>query len=192
MSTIKVPVTIVYGGGSSPAMNIFHGRTDANAGAVTLDGEVQEMIDALQDFYEGIKTAYGAGTTITIGEGTIVDPYGSPTYANITPRIVQGTRPGGVEPALLAVTVTWRTTAATKSGRGRTFLGPFGVDVAQSDGTVNDTELEKMRTAAMDLVAASSGVNLWALGVYSTKDGVLRDFTTSNVRDVFSTMRSRR
>lgn len=192
MSTVKIPVTIVYGGGSSPAMNIWHCRTDADAGAVTLNAEVQEVVDALEDFYTAIKSCYGSGTTITIGETPIVDPYGSPTYAAVTPAVVQGSRPGGVEPALLAVTVTWRTTAATKSGRGRTFLGPFGVGVADSDGSVADTELGLMRSAASALVSASQGPNLWALGVYSAKENLLRDFTSYAVRDQFATMRSRR
>jgi hypothetical protein len=192
VSTIKVPVTIVYGGGSSPALNIWHGRMDADPPGTGVDGQVQDIIDALETFYTTIKSSYASGTNITIGEGTIIDPYGSPTYANPTPAVVTGTKPGGVEPALLAVTATWYTTSATKSGRGRTFLGPFGVDVAASDGTVAPTDLDNMRSAAAALVAASQGLNSWELGVYSPTQNLFRGFTAFAVRDRFAVMRSRR
>lgn len=190
MAIIRVPVVISNPVLPDPAMNILHIRT------ITDDpdsGVIDSALDAIFDFYDSLKAHYPSGTTIRLGEGMIKDPLGSPSYVPDDPReIASGTTTDPL-PALLAVVVSWRTTSATRSGRGRTFVGPLHIDSLQSDGTPEALTLTAIRDAANALVAeSSSSLNGWAFGVLSTKTGVFRDVTGNKVADRFSYLSSRR
>jgi hypothetical protein len=93
---------------------------------------------------------------------------------------------------LLAVVISWRTTSASRSGRGRTFLGPMGIQSLQSDGTPAAGLISAVRTAAQTLVDAQGNVDGTSLGVLSVKQGLLRDFTGSTVHDKWAYLSSRR
>lgn len=186
MPTVKIPVKIAYTGAGGPGVNVFNGRVG------DVDTDLPDLLAALATFYENLKSIWMTSTTITIGESMILDPYGSPTYIDDDVTVITGTANTNALSPLLAICVSWRTVAASRSGRGRTFLGPLGAQASGPDGTLNDTVLGSVRSEAQTLVSASQATNGWALGVYSTKDALLRDWVGSSVKDQFSYLSSRR
>lgn len=188
MPTFRIPARIEYPGEGSPGYNVWHART--------LNGtaNLADILDALELFYTSCSPAFPTTQTITIGEGMIQDPYGAPTYVEDDSRTVVGLDGSGQLSPLLCINLAWRTTAATRSGHGRTFLGPWAFGVTQTNGTPVDAVLEVIRSASTTLLNASlAGAGQgWSLGVYSVKDGVLRDFTGVTVRDRFTYLSSRR
>lgn len=185
MATYKVPVSITHPGLGGVAYNVFHLRCED-------DGDLGDAMGALVDFYEACAGMYPDNTNVLVGDGVIKDPYGSPTYASFTPVLVESTGIAAQSPQLLAMVVSWRTTAATRSGRGRTFIGPLNTNCWEADGTPATAYLAGLVGAAQDLVDASTGLGGWAFGVYSHKDSVLRDFIGSGVKDRASFLSSRR
>lgn len=192
MSIFRVPVTITTPGiPGGPYMNVWNCRTVT--GPPGDSGDLANALDALEDFYRGVKDYFPNLTEVRFGEGMIRDPLGSPEYQDDDPRVLlTGGVAGGSATALLAIVVGWRTTSASRSGRGRTFVGPFSVSATAADGTPNDQVVNGVRLAAEGLVSASTGPGGWSFGVLSTQQGILRDFTGSSVRDRWSFLSSRR
>jgi hypothetical protein len=189
MPIVRVPVRIDYPVEGGPGANILHVRTtDSNQET----WELPSALNALATFYQEIAENYPSGTTITIGEGMVVDPTTAPAYVDDDVKIINGSGGAPPAPALLSLCVSWRTSSATRSGRGRTFLGPIHKDALDSTGTVEVSVLNRTRAAVNGLVADSQTLNGWSLGVLSTKQGVLRDVTGGTVRDRFAYLSSRR
>jgi hypothetical protein len=172
-------------------MNVLHVRTGGVGGAAEADN-LGEALTAITAFYTALKNTYAYGTRITIGEGMVKDPLGSPEYVDDDARILTADGVAGSAPVLLALVASWRTTSATRSGHGRTFLGPLAPDFLQTDGTPNNNFVNTFRNAANNLVADSQSANGWAFGVLSTKQGIFRDVTGVTIRDRFSYLSSRR
>lgn len=183
---VKLEGTTTPGG---PWMNVMHVRLVDD----TETGELDSALNALQQFYESVRGFIPNTVSITLGEGMIRDPLGSPEYVNDDRRVLQGGAAEGQHlSALLAVTVSWRTSSATRSGRGRTFVGPLGWSAQEGDGTPSAGVIAAINAAANGLVSDSSGTNGWAFGVLSTKQGLFRDVTGHSVRDRFAFLSSRR
>jgi hypothetical protein len=190
MATFRVPVRISHAGGGGDAYNIMHFRTIGPS----LDDQDQlnTGIVALRNLYDGIRDMYASTTTIHIAEAVIKDPLGSPEYFDSDSFVVTGSRVGGVEPTLLAVCATWRTTSATRSGRGRTFFGPLGTGLVAADGTPDNGDLGVLRSSISTFLNRSQGPEGWSFGVLSTKQRLFRDVTAYTVRDRFAYLSSRR
>lgn len=191
MSIIRVPVTVTSPQAGGPFMNILHFRVDG------VDEEeadnLGEALTALEDFYTAMVALYPAQSVIRFGEGMIRDPLGSPTYVTDDPKVINvGSTSQVVVSTLLAVVVGWRTTSASRSGRGRTFIGPLNSDATQGDGTPLNGAVSTITAAAQALAADSQTANGWALGVLSTKQGLLRDVTGASVKDRWAFLSSRR
>lgn len=188
MAIVRVPVRIEYVMAGGPGFNIWHVST---AGIVP-NTNLSEALDALEAFYTGIKQLYSAGAKIIIGEGMISDPGGDPTYIDDDSRTVLSSGASSSAPAMVALVAGWRTASATRSGRGRTFLGPVSGGALQTDGTPEPNILATVRGRCSDLVADSQSANGWAIGVLSTKQGVFRETTGVTVRDRWAVLTSRR
>jgi hypothetical protein len=133
------------------------------------------------------------GTDVILGEGMILNPFSNPTYVQDDRRIISVANANpNTNSTLLAVCISWRTSAASRSGRGRTFIGPLNKTAAEIDGSPTAGVLSSLRNAADDLVAAVGNADGTGLGVYSVKQGVLRDFTGATVADRFAYLSSRR
>lgn len=191
MAIFRVPARIEYTAPGGPGVNVWHVRT---TGTLPSDdtSELHNAIDALKVFYDAIKASYNSATKITLGENIVKDPLGSPEYETDYSQVVTGTASGNIAPTLLAVVVGWRTVSATRSGRGRTFLGPLAGGAMDTDGTITGANLTTIRTAAAALVTASLAPGGWSVGVLSHKDGLFRDAIGSSVRDRMSYLSSRR
>ena len=188
MPIYRVPVKIEYPHGGGPGYNVFHVRT-----VTSLRNELIGALNAIEQFYIDTRSLYPSGVKHTIGEGMIKDPLGAPEYVNDDPRVRLGEGSPTVAPALLALTVSWKTSSATRSGRGRTFLGPVCEDAMQgSDGTPLNTIMTTVRNAADKLVQDSTEMQDWSIGVLSVKQGLLRDITGYTVKDKWSYLSSRR
>lgn len=190
MAIVRVPVTIEHPFAGGPAMNVWHARLVDNNPETW---QLGDALDALYDFYNAVRLLYPNTTVIRFGEGMIRDPLGSPEYVDDDSRsiVVSGGQTGTVA-TKLAIVASWRTTSASRSGRGRTFVGPLQTATAQGDGTPRAQDVTTVRQAGEALVSASQGANGWAFGVLSVRQGLLRDFTGVSVRDRFAFLSSRR
>lgn len=191
MAIFRVPVTIDIPSMPSPAMNVFHVRTIGPGGDDT--EQLTDALNALEEFYREMKNLYPLNGQIRLGEGMIKDPLGDSTYQQDDPRVIStGLSSGAYVSALLAVTISWRTSSASRSGRGRTFIGPLSINTSDADGTPTAAVRNTISSAAVGLVNASTGPSGWSVGVLSVKQGLLRDITGSSVKDKWSYLSSRR
>jgi hypothetical protein len=186
MPTWRASVEIDYAPAQGgPGFNVWHFRGD-DPGTGT--GGLQS---ALHDFYDGISGLYPSSTTI-VGPTQVVDVDSSELFVIEDPWTVVGTGPNSFAPLATAITTTWYTTIATRSGRGRTFLGPVMVDAVDGDGQPTGDVLALIRAAAEQFVSDNGDLVGAAWGVYSVKDAVIRDIVRSAVHDRFASLRSRR
>ena len=191
MAIVRIPVTLDYAPDGGPGMNVWHARTVSDSGNDFTE-QLTEAVEALETFYDSIRSIYQTTTQIRIGEAMIRDPLGSPEYVPDIARSVNGQSVSGAFSPLLAICVSWRTASATRSGRGRTFLGPLASNIGQDDGTPVTATIGVIQSAAAALVSASQTPFGWSLGVLSPTTGLFRDFTGSQVRDRFAYLSSRR
>jgi hypothetical protein len=191
MTIFRVPVKITYPGDGGPGMNVWHVRTIGPDG-MSDDEQLGEAVEALRVFYDAIKPYYPTGTTIVGGESIIRDPLGSPEYQDDVRWQVAGTASGEMMPPYCAMVCAWRTTSATRSGRGRTFLGPFTETFNGTNGVPSVGNVTSLKGHAQTLINASTGPSGWSLGVLSVKQGVLRDIIGVSVANRWSYLSSRR
>lgn len=191
MSLYRVTNRIVSPTAGGECINVLHIRTVATDDGP--DDNIEEAMDAMRTTYDNISNAMARNAVTTVGETVIRDPYGAPTYSDVSPRIARASDEGAQAPPHLAIVVGLRTSSATRRGRGRVFLGPLNsLAVESEDGTIRTDRLQAVRSAWEDFVADSQAANGWALAVYSTLDKVARDVTSVSVRDSLAVMRSRR
>jgi hypothetical protein len=182
----RYAVQINYANGGGPGFNIWHFRS-------TGTNDVQGCINAIKDFYTPILSHYQQSLTV-VGptEATAGIESGSPTFQAVTGFTATSTATGGAAAPVLQAVVGWRTTSATRSGRGRTFVGPFHPGAIQTDGTPSSTLVTNLNAAGQSVVDFNSGFGNGAIGVWSPTQNVLRDITGRRVRDIFAVLRSRR
>lgn len=191
MGVFRANVNLQFAAGDGGGTNSWTLRTLSDDGTTT---EVESLMGHVEDFYDAIFSVFPDNYTIS-WDGSVTQ-IGTPTpglLAAGTPWTVNGL--GGVNygPAAAMICVSWKSSLATRRGRGRTFLGPVSANAVQgSDGSVTDTVLTTVRTAANALVSASLADTNGALAVWSELDQVARDFTSASVTDQVAVLRSRR
>lgn len=191
MATFRVPVKIEAARTGAPYMNVWHVRTVSGTSGEL--GDLANAVEAIADVYLAIKDYMADGMKITLGEGMIKDPLGNPEYVPDNSIVINtAVGDGSTAPPLLAIVASWRTSSATRSGRGRTFFGPFLPNRLEPDGTPANEVVTAVRESCSDLVSASTGLGGWSVGVLSTKQGLLRDVTGVSVKDRWSYLSSRR
>jgi hypothetical protein len=179
MAKLRITVSATDPSVSGTAVNVMHMESASSSLA-----DEQQCVDDLQTFYNAIKSLYKTTTTIVVGSQVIDIGVVPPAYVGTTARVVTGTGAGTSMPAQLAAVVSWRTAVATRSGRGRTYLGPFQASAFSqyvlAPGTV--TTLQAAATA------------LWGAGrlrVYSPKNNAWYTVTQSVIKSSVYTMRTR-
>lgn len=189
MAILRAPVRIDFDHAGSPGYNIWHIRLAD--GTITPTAK-DNAISALVTFYTSLKPLYHSGTTVTVpnelytvGETDVQD-------VPVTRTAVAGT--GTTEaPHMLALCLTWKTSVRSRSGRGRTFIGPLADSVLDpSDGAPTAAARTVLLNAATALISSSDNANEWAIGVYSRQEGLIRDIIGRSNTDTFAIMSSRR
>lgn len=189
MPIVQVRARWDYGVGG-PGYNIWH----REAPTFPLDNAWETAtVAALTRFYTALVPALVTGTTITIERDAI--RLDTREYVDLGAEVIV-TVPGGEPnkaPLATAIVIGWRTASATRSGRGRTFVGPVGQRAVQSDGTPTATALTACNAAAEAILDPEfDPVGDGSFGVYSRTTGQFRPFTGHRVRDTFAVLRSRR
>jgi len=183
-------VTITHPSLGGTGTNTWHARTDGvdDAGDATL----QDLIDALETFYSSV-TAIVAGQTTFATDGTWIRVDGD--EATIIDKdgfsVTAGTSQGPLPPANCLV-AGWRTAVASRSGKGRTFIGPMGTSTLQDNGSPTESTRDALAAAGEALIDSFDGIANGALAVWSVKDQVARDLVSVAVANEFAVLRSRR
>lgn len=190
MPIARVTVALTFPGGDHTGTNTWHIRVVDNTPTAAI---MDAAMSALEDYYTAIaanvwNAQYYARWN---GESTTVEaePENLPTGA---PWEVHGSGAGTPSAAGVGLVVGWRTSLAGKSGRGRTFHAPIVTAAFDTDGTLTPAVLSFVGAAAQQLVDDSTASTGWAFGVYSPKQGVLRDITGFRIADKVAYLSSRR
>lgn len=186
----RMVVKTSFPGGSTAGTNTWHFQTTGTAFSTQ-----PAAVTAIKAFYDGIKANFGLtykwtwdGTAAQVGQV-------NPTFnAPIAGWTVQGSSGGATDsgPAGVGMVVTWRSLLGSKSGRGRTFLAPLPSNFWQTDGTIVDTALTSVRTAAAALCTSSLSGGDDAVVVWSQKNASANKFFSSTVNDRVAFLSSRR
>lgn len=191
MSIVRIPATITWPGSGSPGVNVWHWRdADIAGGLQAVDYGL--AIDALEAFYTAIAPRLQGPGSVVLGDKSVIINEDPPQYAPTDRRQIPLTSSLAQAPDLLQVVVGWRTAVATRSGRGRTFLGPLVDAWIEEDGLPNASFLNDVLTAAQGLIDFNEAAANGAFGVWSELDGVIRDFTGYSTSGRFSYLESRR
>jgi hypothetical protein len=181
-----------------PGVNVWHFRTNAVTGTL----QVQDLVDELHTFYDSITNGGTTGSSgfqrnMSISLEEVIDVESSDIVpvdwtTIVTPNV------GASAPPVLAQCITWRTSSATRRGRGRTFLGPLSSAALEANGTPNEDVRSVIKAAGDAFIASFAGPDEGAFGVYGREAAggagahVLRDFVTCSVPNEFAVLRSRR
>jgi hypothetical protein len=190
MATYRVPVDLAYAGGGSPGVNIWHVRDEGASGGIG-GGGPSDMIEAIHQFYVSCASIMSTKVVASFA-GTVTTTGDSPEYADADPWSVTGTGGADMLPASQCLVVSWGTSSATRSGRGRTFVGPLWIGLTDGNGKPGPVSLNVIRTAAANLIADSTGNANGALVVYSPQSNIARDVLTARVATTYGVLRSRR
>ena len=188
MATLKYIVDLSWAGPGSPGQNVWYVRTAQDLTSSDRDAAAL----AINDFYGDIVDAgILSGDNVITGRSEMVDE----ATSEILP--VDGwTLDSASGPQLYAAVaqmiVTMRTSSATRSGRGRKFIGPVRSTTMEDDGTPTAGAIGTLQTACDTLLASSLAETGWAVGVYSREQNLFRDATALQVRNYFAVLRSRR
>lgn len=190
MAIYRMTVKTSFPGGSTQGTNTWHFRSTSVPVPPTPTPTAM-----VKNFYDALKAQFGLTYKWT-WDGTIQE-VGNATPALLpvmTPWTVQGSSGGNSDsgPAGVGLCVTWRSTVANRSGRGRTFIAPLPAAWYQTDGTLLDANLTIVRTAAAALVSASLSDGNGAIAVYSPKDNLSRDVAGATITDAPAFLSSRR
>lgn len=156
------------------------------------DGDVDGPSAFITSFYGALNDIYAEGSVIacdglwiSVHDDKTVNSSSDPTTMTL-----------GVATTTLApqdcLVASWRTAVASKSGRGRTFLGPLNLGALEANGTPAEFARTAIVAAGNALISDSNEGDVGVLGVYSTKQDLLRPFTGVSCKNKFGTLRSRR
>lgn len=179
MAQLRIATEAVNPAVSGKAVNVMHMVSASSSLA-----DAQACVDLLQTFYNAIKALYHTSTTITVGAHVIDYGVTPNVIVGTTPRTVTGTGSGTQLPAQLATVVSWRTGLASRSARGRSFLGPIA-SVNLNAYVLTPSIVTTIQTAADALWGSTR------LFVFSPKLNTQYNVTQALTSNVVRTMRTR-
>ena len=189
MGIYHYTVDLSWNGAGSPGVNVW----DIRQQALDPTSELALAVDAIDAFYASVVSSgliYPDGYRAT-GRNEAIEVNSSQIEA--VPGFVHNQSGAGSDfSGLNQMIATIRTSSATRRGRGRKYIGPVAAETLDSDGTPTTGALSALQTACTNLVTASTANNGWAVGVYSSVDGLFRDMVQMTARNYFASMRSRR
>ena len=169
---------------ATAAVNVYHFEL-ADVAPVT---EAQAAVDALEDFYDAIKSHLVAGT-LTIGRRiiTVDTEPGAVIAATSRTVVTTGTT---TEALAMAAVLSWSTGFVGPRYRGRNFLGPVAGAVIGTDGRTLDNTIRNaiISAAASNLI---TGLTAADLVVYSRKFNTAQSVTGVGMDTVAGVQRRR-
>lgn len=121
MPVYRVPVSLSYAGPGSPGVNVLHIRT----AGVPLEGDTERenAMVAIRNFYASTSLLYHASTVIRFPT-ELVDVEDNEIVSVAARNEISGAGTATVMlPPASCICVSWKSSSATRAGRGRTFLG---------------------------------------------------------------------
>lgn len=198
-------------GGANAAINVFH----IGCSGIQAPAEVNSLLNVFKTFWDALAVLRSQTLTVTTGSKVLFweeSWWTKPTYDgagrvltpgsfNTPPIILAGTPStsaagagGALLPQQLAVCISWRSIVASKSSRGRTFLGANGANTMQANLLLGTT-VTAINSAAAALITGIAGVTSvngpLSLGVWSPKLGKMTPVVAGSTDNVYDTMRSR-
>lgn len=192
MPTYRATVLCRFSAGGGAGTNTWHFRTDNPIG---IEDEPSTIMGWVEDFYTGVAGLVPSTYTWSWdGQVTEVNTLEPAFTAPRTGWSVAGTLSNAFYAGAASMAcVTWRTALASRSGRGRTFLGPIAQGAIEGNGSLTPAALAAVRAAGSALVSQSNtNDGVGALGVFSPTDAVIRDMVGATVTDQVAVLRSRR
>lgn len=188
----RTSVRVTHSSMPGPGFNTWHARTDGSVSEGPAAGDLAGLQVMISDFYAILRGIYPGGTAIQCsGEWRRVDGDGE-EVVSIPGFTLSETGTAPPLPPANVLCVTWRTPSATRSGRGRSFLGPMKTSSLQSNGSPTEQLRTDVDGACKSLIAASSGFANGAIVVWSPTKGIARDIVRASVPNEFAVLRSRR
>lgn len=191
MPVFRGVVSIAHPSLGGEGSNTWHCRTVS----VTNPGITADLViltGMLEDLYNGLNDVLAGGTLCTFdGEWIQIDSEEPEIHDVPGWSSASGTSTAPLPPANSMV-ISWRTNLASKRARGRTFVGPLGVNTLQDNGTPTEAARGLLDGHAEAFIEAFDGAFNGAFGVWSQLDAVLRDFTGASTANRFAVLRSRR
>ena len=191
MPVYKMPVRLTYGTGSTRGTNTFHFRT---TGAAVDQVQIDALVNLVSQFYLAVAGLWGSDSR-AIFDGALTEVGTATPTAGVAsvPFNRQGTAIGVTPgPAGVGACITWRSTLATRSGRGRTFIVPLYTNAYESNGTLAAGALTTLQNAATAMVNSSKSLGNGAIGVWGGTPPQLRDVVAATVTDKVAWLSSRR
>lgn len=140
---------------------------------------------------DSIKQLYPAATTVDDLVTTELSPTTGKNVAQaVTAPALAGTGSGAALPPQTAICVSLRTSLPTRAGRGRFFL-PAPIVAESSSGRLNATAQGQVLAAVTGMLQFL-GTNLYPAVIYHRDDRTTTLVTSTDVGDVFDTIRRRR
>lgn len=174
------------------AVNTFHYRTLQEQ---SLGADAQALAEAtalLRGFYVAFANDVAASGAPMRSAGEWVRVEGEQDLITVPGWSIQSEGSTSPLPPSTALCLTWRTSRATRRGRGRTFLSPIRTSALQSNGTPTEAARSAIVNAGQTLIAGNDGADDGQFCVWSEVDQVGRDLVRCTMSNEFAVLRSRR
>lgn len=205
----RVRVVLAYGlGAPGLATHFFRVSGDSDWAS-----QKQPILDGVADAWSELVTVFSSALTATVqDEIDIIDEESGELVTTISAEGsgITGTGATGFAPKAVGLCVTWRTNGVVDGHhvRGRTFVVPVGLDMADGDGTPTSgcmTAVEAFGDALIVVDGGSADLVIWSRPrparearlvpprpARAALDGSAYTVTSATVTDTFAVLRSRR
>lgn len=192
MGVYRFRVQYTYPGGGGPGYSLFHFRTTVDGGT-ELDADLTAARDALSAFFGAIRSLWPSTMTVS-GDTSWVNVVTQEEAGRTSAFSYPGTSTAtNYLPIATALVLSHYTSSRTRSGRGRTFIGPLAGSVADSAGAPTLAARTTLVTeATARLLTPFTGAGDGAFVVWSPTQQLARDVTQFRTGPKFAVLRSRR
>lgn len=192
MPVYRTQVKTVHAALGGTGVNTFHFRTPGADPILPTDVYLRDATDALETFYGTVVgTLAPTGTTVsTDGVWTLLGD--DPQIVDEDGWSISAAGSTSILPPATAMCLTWRTSIASRSGRGRTFVNPLRTTIVQSNGTPTEAARTALVNAGNALIAEFAQASNGSFVVYSPTQNISRDLVGCSTSNEFAVLRSRR
>lgn len=189
MAVWQLVVNIDWGAGHKHGVNVWHFRQTSLP-----TFPLPPIPTLIKNWYDAIK-GFPPSSCVFSFDGIVRDvssaePTDPPVLQPWTVQCNGGTNtaPNGV-----GLVVGWKSSLATRRGRGRTFIAPVSQAMFDGpDGTLDNTKLTALNTMTNTLVSGSTADGNGAIVVWSPTDHLGRDVVAFKINDKPAWLSSRR